>query len=87
VGQAVLEEEVSPTLSLRLASLTNWTKPLHRSLQAIGSSIAALSARQLFFARVLPLLGGMFDFGLDLATDQNEEAAQIPPGERHEHGT
>jgi hypothetical protein len=29
----------------------------------------------------------MFDFGLDLATDQNEEAAQILPGERHDHGT
>jgi hypothetical protein len=87
VGQTVLEEGVSPTLSLRLASLTNWVEPIHRSFQAIGSLIAALWARQLFFARGLPVLRGMFDFGIELATDQDEEAGQIHPGEQHDHGT
>jgi hypothetical protein len=52
----------------------------------IGCINGASGGRLLFIPRVFATGRRMFDFRIDLAPDQDEEAGDVHPGEQHDHG-
>jgi hypothetical protein len=68
---------------VRLGPTMPWTVQISIHEDLIRCIKGALWGRQLFFSRLFPVGRRMFNFGIDLTPDQDEEPTDIHPREQH----